>query len=157
FIQAKLHTQEWEHLLGFFCMLAGQPPLHANVARDSLSFVTKAMPKPDEAVTKMLSNSRNVAAGSSDANRVRADNFALEHTDRVPIYDARGVDGFDINTDLDKLEDVLPPFNEEIPCGSFTIVGYTAAIYANNQAKWAVSMNIHWAIILSSPSPESDE
>jgi hypothetical protein len=75
----------------------------------------------------------------------------------VPVYDARRADTFDINNDLDKLEDVLPTFDEEVPYGSFIIVGYTAAIYVNNSAQWAVSMNVHWVIILGSPSPDADE
>lgn len=67
----------------------------------------------------------------------------------VPVYDGRN---FTINfdTNLEYLAD-LPRWRDEIPIGSFTVVGYTVGVYKAQSNKWSVSFNIQWAIILGIP------
>jgi hypothetical protein len=50
----------------------------------------------------------------------------------VPVYDAQEVH-FDMKTDLDKLEDILPRFDGEVPAGSCIAVGHSVSSYTSKK------------------------
>jgi hypothetical protein len=50
----------------------------------------------------------------------------------VPVYDAQEVH-FDMKTDLDKLEDILPRFDGEVPAGSCIAVGHSMSSYTSKK------------------------
>ncbi|KAJ6462340.1 hypothetical protein C8R47DRAFT_1225489 [Mycena vitilis] len=73
----------------------------------------------------------------------------------VPVYDARGV-VFDFNSDLARLDTVLPAFHGEVPFGSFVVVGYTVAGYkaslsAGGERVPHMGCNILWAVVCGTP------
>jgi hypothetical protein len=57
-LQGKFHTQEWDRFVAFMCMVFGKRELNANVARDSMHFVTRAL-SPDGASGKLKTFLRN--------------------------------------------------------------------------------------------------
>lgn len=77
----------------------------------------------------------------------------LTHVCQVPVYDARNLD-VDWNRDLPRLE-VLPRWFEEIPVGSFVVVGYTAGVFmAEKTRTWTISFNLQWAVIVGVPDDD---
>jgi hypothetical protein len=73
----------------------------------------------------------------------------------VPVYDARS-SVVDFNTDLGRLDEVLPLFDEEIPFGSFVVVGYTVSVYrasltAGGERVPQLGCNLVWAIVCRTP------
>lgn len=65
------------------------------------------------------------------------------------MFDARE-QAFDINKDLNRMNQLLPRFEGEIPQGSFVIVGYTASVYKKGE-QVNLSCNIQWAVLLGTP------
>ncbi|EAU82080.2 hypothetical protein CC1G_09682 [Coprinopsis cinerea okayama7 len=153
-IQGKFHTQEWDRFVGFMCMVFRKSELNANLARDSMHFVTRALPNENSSGTSkggMFSNARSPSTKRVGSSKVVADNFALDTNNNVPIYDARNQQNFDLESDLSNLGAALPAWNQEVPRGSFVVVGYTAAVYLSNMGKWTLSLNIQWVIIIGCP------
>jgi hypothetical protein len=73
----------------------------------------------------------------------------------VPIYDARKVI-VDFNTDLDRLDKVLPQFVGELPFGSFAVVGYTvsgykASLSTGGERVSQLGCNVIWVIVCGTP------
>lgn len=49
------------------------------------------------------------------------------------------------------MNEILPPFDGEIPQGSFVVVGYTSSIYKGKAGRFNMSCNIQWAILIGTP------
>lgn len=69
--------------------------------------------------------------------------------DTVPVLDARGT-RFNTNTNLAKLDDILPSFDKEIPDGSCAWVGYTANRYTAQKGV-GLSFNLLWVVVIGTP------
>ncbi|EAU83561.2 hypothetical protein CC1G_04817 [Coprinopsis cinerea okayama7 len=158
-LQAKFHSQEWERFVAFTCMLVDKPALHANLSRDAISFVTRPVSgnrrdEKDNAAAStpsrgMFTHNPSPSTRAAPSNRFNVDNYALDADAEVPIFDARDIDGFNLNSVLPALS--LPAWEGEIPFGSFVVVGYTVAVYRAQSGKWTASCNIHWVIVLAVP------
>jgi hypothetical protein len=82
---------------------------------------------------------------------------ALPDTPRtVPVYDGRQT-YFDVNNDLPYLQEMLPPFSEEIPQHSCIVVGHTATCYQRKQGGWGIGFNIKWVVVLATPPQPVEE
>ena len=77
----------------------------------------------------------------------------------VPVFDGRNKQ-FDLNRSLERLEQLLPPFDGEIPSGSLALVAYTVNGYYRNPKSEAsrrgpsimnLALNINWAVVLGVP------
>ncbi|KAJ6581757.1 hypothetical protein B0H19DRAFT_929623, partial [Mycena capillaripes] len=73
----------------------------------------------------------------------------------VPVYDARKV-VVDFESDLPRLDEVLPPFVGEVPFGSFIVVGYTCSMYhstlsGSNERVANLGCNVLWVIVCGTP------
>ncbi|KAG2022486.1 hypothetical protein CC2G_000228 [Coprinopsis cinerea AmutBmut pab1-1] len=152
-LQGKFHTQEFERFVGFVCMVFGFRELHANLARDSMHFVTRPISRQEDSPkggnSDMFSQTRSPSTKQvASSSRVVADNFVRESNNDVPIYDARKASDLNFTRDLPSLDKVLPAWRGEIPAGSFVMVGYTLAVYKSNVGNWTISCNIHWAIVI---------
>jgi hypothetical protein len=87
-----------------------------------------------------------------------ADSFVLIVT--VPIFDGR-THRFELNESLKSLDELLPPFESEIPPGSLALVAYTANSYYRSQKSGQSSqrmhsnknlaLNINWVVVLGIP------
>ncbi|KAG2022494.1 hypothetical protein CC2G_000236 [Coprinopsis cinerea AmutBmut pab1-1] len=152
-LQGKLHTQEFDRLVGFFCMAFGIPELHANLARDSMHFVTRPVSRDTASggPAGMFSKSSSPSTKRTVSNRLPIDHFALDSKNDVPIYDARSVTNFDFAKDLPLMESKLPQLVGEVPFGSFAYVGYTATVYKAGTGNWTLSCNIRWVIVIGVP------
>ncbi|EAU91687.1 hypothetical protein CC1G_04455 [Coprinopsis cinerea okayama7 len=156
-LQGKLHSQEFERLVGFVCMVFGMEELHANMAKDSLHFVGRPVSNRGEGSPDvdngMFTNTQSPSTKQvrSVAARVNADSYFLESNNNVPIYDAQNAPDFNLSRDLPRLPKALPAWQGEIPYGSFVMVGYTVAVYKSNAGRWTVSCNIQWAIVIGTP------
>jgi len=49
------------------------------------------------------------------------------------------------------LDKILDRYDDEIPYGSFAVVGYTLSIYKSKAGKSSLSCNIQWVILLGCP------
>jgi hypothetical protein len=75
----------------------------------------------------------------------------------VPIFDGRQTQ-FELDDSLERLDELLPPFEHEIPPGSLVLVAYTAnsyyrALKAGKSGQKSLSnqnlaLNINWAVVL---------
>jgi hypothetical protein len=52
-LQGKFHSVEWQRFMSFVCMISGFHSLHANLARDSMHFVTRPLVRKEEQMTGM--------------------------------------------------------------------------------------------------------
>ena len=68
----------------------------------------------------------------------------------VPVYDCREIE-IEFSRDLDKLS-TYPRWEDEIPCDSFLVVGYTVAVFKAASKSMTVSFNIQWIVILGVPT-----
>lgn len=69
----------------------------------------------------------------------------------VPVYDGRGK-SLDLDKDIERLQDILPLFDGEVPQGSFAVVAYSASTYKGakkNQIN--LSCNVQWVLVLGTP------
>ncbi|KAJ2933907.1 hypothetical protein H1R20_g3130, partial [Candolleomyces eurysporus] len=73
----------------------------------------------------------------------------------VPVYDARG-SNFNFHTDLPNVS-ALPLWSEEVPIGSFAVVGYTCTLYRSGAGKWTLGFNIQWVVIVGTPAENDEE
>lgn len=79
----------------------------------------------------------------------------------VPIFDGRQTQ-FELNDSLERLDELLPPFEHEIPTGSLVLVAYMANSYYRVQkadksgqkssSNQQLALNIKWAIVLGVPN-----
>lgn len=77
--------------------------------------------------------------------------FSLTDTLPVPVYDGRKTD-FNPDTDIGRVHEVFPAWDDEVPLGSFAVVAYTTSIYAGKNDQTHVSCNVQWVLILGSPT-----
>ncbi|KIM73463.1 hypothetical protein PILCRDRAFT_15204 [Piloderma croceum F 1598] len=55
---------------------------------------------------------------------------------------------FNLEEDLTRLDQVLPPFRNEVPVGSFAWVGYTVNKYSMPSKPNSLSLNLMWAVVV---------
>ncbi|KAJ2914761.1 hypothetical protein MD484_g5657, partial [Candolleomyces efflorescens] len=159
FIRGIFHSQEWERFVAWICMVFGHRRLHAQLLRDALQFSTRPrFENKGESGKKtkgMFTNSKSPSTKSNPTpNKLSADALALPTEGQVPVYDARG-STFNFHTDLPNVAS-LPRWSEEIPAGSFVVVGYTNSLYRSAAGKWTVGFNIQFAVIVGVPAADSD-
>ncbi|KAJ7261630.1 hypothetical protein C8J57DRAFT_1336662 [Mycena rebaudengoi] len=173
------HNQEWERWQSFHCLVFGYELLYAQIEDRAiqlgsiLSPMTKVVKagssKFRETVksnmlspikpAKIPSTSKQPPKSSYHYNFKPKNNvrYTLAHDEDVPTFDARGV-AFDFNNDIDKLAEILPPFDGEIPTGSFVVAGYTASTFLGQVAAqdkkqlMCVGCNLVWAIVCGTPN-----
>ncbi|KAH6903576.1 hypothetical protein BKA70DRAFT_1433623 [Coprinopsis sp. MPI-PUGE-AT-0042] len=151
FLAGKLHTVEWDRTVGYVCTASGFDELHANVRCDSISFVSR--PSKEQAGRgNGKGRFKPSASPSKSGGRVRADDFALDATDTIPVYDARIVETWNFYADLPNISSKLPAWSSEIPYGSCVTVAYTISVFRANDGNWTVGFNIKWAMILGTPA-----
>ncbi|EAU82156.2 hypothetical protein CC1G_11346 [Coprinopsis cinerea okayama7 len=74
------------------------------------------------------------------------------YTEKVPVYDATGIEDFDIDNHIDDLSGTLPqwPEGKEIPILSLVIAGYTVRhSLGTNSNKWLMNTYIQWVIVIA--------
>ncbi|PPR07085.1 hypothetical protein CVT24_010922, partial [Panaeolus cyanescens] len=84
--------------------------------------------------------------------KVTPETLSLPFDAVVPIYDATGVSDFNIDTDINRLAESLPPWSQgEVPRDSFVVVGYTLSEYLSRKEQWVLSCNLLWVIVIAVP------
>jgi hypothetical protein len=79
----------------------------------------------------------------------------------VPIFDGQ-YKQIELDQSLEHLDEILPPFADEIPSGSLALVAYTANAYyrtrKGGQSGWQrsqsnknLALNINWVVVLGIP------
>ena len=78
----------------------------------------------------------------------------------VLIFDGRQIQ-FELDDSLEHLDELLPPFEYEVPTGSLVLVAYTANSYYHVQkvgksgqkssSNQNLALNINWAVVLGIP------
>jgi hypothetical protein len=79
----------------------------------------------------------------------------------VPIFDGQQTQ-FKLDDSLERLHELLPPFEHEIPTGSLVLVAYMANAYYRAQTAMQsgqqrslsnrnLALNINWAAVLGFP------
>ncbi|KAH6880231.1 hypothetical protein BKA70DRAFT_1378236 [Coprinopsis sp. MPI-PUGE-AT-0042] len=156
------HSQEWERFVGFIATVFGHERLSAQLAKDAIQFTTRAHFGKGRSLLRRIANFLQVFDATSVKSpstkgkaraetSVTADNFSLDFDSEVPVYDARDIK-FDFDEDLARIDD-LPRWDEEIPYGSFVVVGYTVAVFKSDKNRsWTISLNIQWAMVVGVPS-----
>ncbi|KAJ7019117.1 hypothetical protein C8F04DRAFT_1276642 [Mycena alexandri] len=79
----------------------------------------------------------------------------LAYNDFLPVYDARKTP-FKFETDLARIDQILPLYTGEIPFSSFVVVGYTASTYSaqlggSGERVPHLGCNILWAMVCGTP------
>ena len=68
----------------------------------------------------------------------------------VAVLDGRS-HKFKPETDLSKLDQILPPFDEEVPEGAFAWVGYTVNKFTTNRGI-NLGLNVMWVVVMGTPN-----
>ncbi|KAJ7131531.1 hypothetical protein C8R43DRAFT_957028 [Mycena crocata] len=176
-ISGVFHNQEWERFEAYMCLVFGEALMHAQLSPEkALSFQTMIGPANDSSFK---------SAAQTFASKAPADMFAplpattspakprpsnkknwtgssknlLAHDDIVPVYDARRT-VINWDTDLGRLDDVLPRFNGEVPFASFIVVGYTVSAYQSTLSGGTekvshLGCNLLWVIVIGTPALKS--
>ncbi|KAJ6470778.1 hypothetical protein C8R47DRAFT_751799 [Mycena vitilis] len=172
-ISGVFHNQEWERFESLMCLVFGEQTLRAQISpKHAVSFQT--MISPEHASSQKDSDDLfNTAAPADMFSPVKVTKKAtkttntpnkfsssraktlLAHNDRVPVYDARK-NLVDFDTDLARLDEVLPPFIGEVPFGSFIVVGYTCSVYnaavsGSSERVAHLGCNVLWVIVCGTP------
>ncbi|RDB26091.1 hypothetical protein Hypma_006901 [Hypsizygus marmoreus] len=147
------HDQEWQRFEALVCLAFERNRLKAQYNEHALEFATRAQPIEENsnvathAVPGMFGS--NKPSGSSESRSSTSFKAVLDFEDEVPVYDARK-SYFKIESELTLLAEKLPRFEEEIPEGSFVIVGYTTSMYTKDKVP-NLSCAIQWAIVCGTP------
>ncbi|KAJ7504619.1 hypothetical protein B0H11DRAFT_1905234 [Mycena galericulata] len=175
FLTVILHLQDFEHFVGFVCMVFHVKTLHAQLHCDAVTFGTRAFSKTSKRMSNVLSYlyvpdrplattsakfSRGIpsSATKTAATTTFSSDDALSWEDEVPIYDGRKT-AFNFSDDVDDLDNILPRFenNEsEIPNSSCVAVAYTVSHYSSS-SKDSVYFNIRFVVVISTPNEEGEE
>ncbi|KDR65350.1 hypothetical protein GALMADRAFT_260260 [Galerina marginata CBS 339.88] len=148
YISGVSHTQEWERQVSFIGMAFGQDTLHAQILYDALSYTTRTGSR-NQSTNNGFSAQPSRATSTRGGLTAGTRDIALHALDRVPIYDARHT-LFDAEKDWTDLANLLPPFLQEVPRGSFVAVAYTCNIYFASE-KWNLSPNVQFVVVLGTP------
>ncbi|KAJ3540002.1 hypothetical protein NMY22_g4490 [Coprinellus aureogranulatus] len=164
YVRVILHDGEHQRTSSGMCAVFGFESMKTQFARHALQFSTRAefaSSTPNK--TSWKGSGKEPVAGlfsgpstAESTARVSIDTFSLPHNAEVPVFDARDVDDFDVNTDLGNLDEKLPRWKEEIPYGSFVVVGYTATAFFSNTREWTLGLNIQWVIIVGIPDSDQE-
>ncbi|KAF8973569.1 hypothetical protein BDZ97DRAFT_1912054 [Flammula alnicola] len=158
YLSGHPHRQEWQRLEGFACMVFDKPVMVAQIHKEAISFMTMGSFKDREATSSpskqprnpsILSSSVKSSAAANKHKTLKADSHfksVLDHSDEVPVYDAREVP-FNFASDLEDVASALPRFHGEIPVHSFVVVGYTLGHYEKDGRPY-LTTNILFAILL---------
>ncbi|KAJ7640376.1 hypothetical protein DFH06DRAFT_1137830 [Mycena polygramma] len=171
-ISGVFHNQEWERFESLMCLVFGEQLLRAQIStKNAVSFQTMISPDSGSstkdsddmfstsAPADMFSPVRSTKATktTSSPNKFSSarSKTLLAYNDRVPIYDARKL-VVDFDSDLGRLDEVLPPFIGEVPFGSFISVGYTCSVYnaavsGTNERAAHLGCNVLWVIVCGTP------
>ncbi|KAJ7709295.1 hypothetical protein B0H16DRAFT_1745939 [Mycena metata] len=169
-ISGIFHNQEWERFEALMCLVFGESVMYSQITpKKAVAFQT--MISPDTAVASKDTDLRLVASTPADMftpvvakspnkkpgtpKPVFKSKTLLAYNDNVPVYDARKV-VLDFQSDLPRLDQVLPRFAGEVPFSSFIVVGYSASCYqaARSGSAEKVSQlgcNILWVIVCGTP------
>ncbi|KAF9464022.1 hypothetical protein BDZ94DRAFT_1162755 [Collybia nuda] len=155
YIAGIFHSQEWERFCSFLTMVFGKSELHAQLAADALSFSTKAAPKKNNSRSPGPKGMFNQYSSPSKTEVNQSIEFILFPIlkltdDTVPVYDGHKVD-FDPSTHLQRIHELFPDFEGEVPQGSFSVVGYTTSVYSGKENQSHISCNVQWVIVLGTP------
>ncbi|KAJ3525115.1 hypothetical protein NMY22_g10706 [Coprinellus aureogranulatus] len=165
FVRIIPHKGEFQRTASAVCTVFGFDSMKTQYARHALQFSTRAeyvQSTPSKPSSSAGHGKGSVAPGmfsgpsSGTGSRMSADNFSLPHTAQVPVYDARDVEDFNLETDLAHLDSRMPRWNEEIPYGSFVAVGYTATAFYGNAREWTLGLNIQWVIVVGIPEANTN-
>ncbi|KAF9455270.1 hypothetical protein BDZ94DRAFT_1316425 [Collybia nuda] len=136
------HGQEIDRVAGVLRMVFGHTKFNAPLAMNVLTFQTL----PPKATSSPIRNFRGFGSSSTGSSSRASGSYFSS----VRVYDAREVD-FNLTRDIDKMES-LPLFEEEIPAGSFAVVGHSISSYEDSvPGEYGLSFNILWVILLGCP------
>ncbi|KAJ7171044.1 hypothetical protein C8R46DRAFT_1216644 [Mycena filopes] len=166
-ISGIFHNQEWERFEALVCLVFGEQVLRAQLTpKHALSFQTMISPDnvsshqestdlfnssaPADMFSPIKSKQPTKTTSSPSKFTSARTKTLLAFNDRVPVYDARKT-VIDFESDLTKLNEVLPPFVGEVPFGSFIVVGYTCSVYnaalsGSNAKVPHLGCNVLWVI-----------
>ncbi|KAJ6452019.1 hypothetical protein C8R47DRAFT_1229578 [Mycena vitilis] len=165
-IEGVLHDQDYERWESCTSLCFHANILYAQIRDKAIQFQTMISPDVRNEQSSSSQSVANVPAsmfssGSpkksspSKSRSAGATKTLLAYNDPIPVYDARKI-VINFDSDLSRLDQVLPLFPGEIPSGSFTVVGYTMASYMASLSGGAervphVGCNILWAIVCGTP------
>ncbi|KAJ7152415.1 hypothetical protein C8R46DRAFT_1228748 [Mycena filopes] len=164
------HDQDWERFESLTSLVFGEPIMYGQMQDKAISFQTMISPDltrsqaassssrslPSSMFSTRSPDKSGRAAASKSDKQLKT---LLAYNDPVPVYDARKKI-VDFSSDLDRLAEVLPLFNGEVPIGSFSVVGYTCSSYRGTvsgaESKVAhLSLNVLWVIVCGTPGIRS--
>ncbi|PPR00613.1 hypothetical protein CVT24_005494 [Panaeolus cyanescens] len=149
FIRIIMHSQEEPRFEAWLCMVFGHSSMGSQIFRNVMPFTTRSAPSRIGA---------NAAPFDPHAPhfQINSSTFSLPYNAIVPVYDATNAIDFNVNTDLDRLAAALPRWlHGEVPRGSFVVVGYTISEYYSKSAKWTLSCNLLWIIVIAVPTTQA--
>ncbi|PPQ72164.1 hypothetical protein CVT24_002415 [Panaeolus cyanescens] len=148
FIRIIMHAQEGPRFEAWLCMVFGHSTMASQMFRNVMPFTTRSAP------ARVVNNTAPFDPHAPHFV-VNPTTFSLPYNAIIPVYDATNTVAFDVNTDLDRLPEVLPRWmHGEVPRGSFAVVGYTISEYYSKAGKWTLSCNLLWIIVLAVPTAE---
>ncbi|KAJ7642478.1 hypothetical protein DFH06DRAFT_1137488 [Mycena polygramma] len=171
-LSGVFHNQEWERFEALCCLVFGETVMYGQISsKKAVAFQTMISPDssggtkgdvdhrfdteaPADMFSPIVAKTKSQKKPNAPKPKFKSKTL-LAHNDVVPVYDARK-QVVDFQTDLGRLDEVLPRLSGEIPFGSFVVVGYTLSSYqgvrSGSSDKVAhLGCNIVWAIVCGTP------
>jgi len=160
------HSYEWERSSSFWCTVFGVDTMQAQLNGATISIETK--PSNPSTTVDVESSAPGLFSATASPRKKKARSFStsdvkiqLKHTDTIPIFDEQDKQ-IEFDQSLEHLDEVLPPFADEIPSGSLALVAYTANTYyrtqkggqsgrQRSQSNKNLALNINWVVVLGIP------
>ncbi|KIM72005.1 hypothetical protein PILCRDRAFT_16525 [Piloderma croceum F 1598] len=164
-LECIFHSYEWKRSSSFWCTVFGVDTMQAQLNGGTISIETK--PSNPNKMVEMESSAPGLFSITASPKKKKAGGIGtgdvkiqLRHTDTIPIFDGRQTQ-FELDDSLERLDELLPPFEHEIPTGSLVLVAYMANSYYRAQkvgksgqkssSNQNLALNINWAIVLGVP------
>jgi len=164
-LECIFHSYEWERSSSFWCTVFRVDTMQAQLNGGTISIETK--PSNPNRMVEVESSAPGLFSITASPKKKKPSmmgtgdvKIQLKHTDTIPIFDGRQTQ-FELDDSLERLHELLPPFEHEIPPGSLVLVAYTANSYYRAQkvgksgqkssSNQNLALNINWAIVLGIP------
>ncbi|KAJ7034422.1 hypothetical protein C8F04DRAFT_1183236 [Mycena alexandri] len=169
YICVVLHSQDHQRWVAWNCLVFGQQYLFTPMTRSGIHFGS-VFHNPRTSVSQMtpqrrgeIDQSSSVMLSPMKASKAKAPKAKPQWTsngnrtkysymidENIPIYDATNVQ-FDFRSELPELESKLARWTEEVPVGSFVVVGYTASSYTGKAGEKGqqphIGCNLLWVVV----------
>ncbi|KAF7984850.1 hypothetical protein HWV62_10807 [Athelia sp. TMB] len=149
---------EWQRMQSTLCMAHRVPSADINMKAGSITFCTAKTlmfrscgSSPAKDPSKFFKHPEGTASTPMGRSPFGSPLPSAVGKARIPILDGRRR-AFNLTDDLLMLDELLPPFEGEVPEGSCVWVGFTSTKYVKEVDRAGMNFNLMWVVVLGTPA-----